>query len=370
MICKLLHIPPFAQEFCGMSHLFPCESRRFDHCCNTCAAGTKCAEAHHSAEEYGVTIFKGPTHINLVPSGEQNRERGVAFRKSIAQKGECEEAYKSSSLSMSNMGAGRADCDLLMPTGCMNMCIMAGGIFDRVLNEARPAKRPHEEVSSPDNEPVSKQGKPHELEGPDTEEELCKKRANKFLEEIRKHLKCSICMEQVKTPVVLLCEHHFCRDCITKWLHLDEWPCPREDSKCPLCNSPIMTSTITTLGHLETVMQNQLSDVDRNLVFALCHDDLNELATEMSVSLYRRNQPHFIGGSSEQCLCVGCRIHELIKLVHEALRYSKNHITLDERRFNKDLRAVLGRTNIGTPAGQKFPESPTWTGTYSFARSV
>ena len=106
-----------------------------------------------------------------------------------------------------------------------------------------------------------------------------------------------------------------------------------------------MTSTITTLGHLETVMQNQLSDVDRNLVFALCHDDLNELATEMSVSLYRRNQPHFLGGSSEQCLCVGCRIHELIKLVHEALRYSKNHITLDERRFNKDLLAVLGRTS-------------------------
>ena len=141
---------------------------------------------------------------------------------------------------------------------------------------------------------------------------------------------------QVKKPVVLLCDHHFCRNCITKWLH-HERTYPKDDAKCPLCNFPIMTSTITTLGHLETVIEEQLSDEDYTLVFALCHDDLNKLATEMSVSLYRRNQPHYLGGSSEQCLCVGCRIHELIKLVHEALLYSKNHITLDKRRFNDDL---------------------------------
>ena len=351
----------------------PCESRRFDHCCNTCAAGTKCAEAHHSAEEYGVTIFKGPIHINLVPSGEQNRERGVTFRRILAQKGECEAAYKSSSLSMSNMGAGKADCDLLMPTGCINMCVMAGGIFDRELfrdpsvgsytsysiKELRQhAKRPHGELtcdSGPDNEPVLKRSRPHELEGPVTERDgepreadqtaleanerkqaslevrlresrerlaalnaevvplrakaaesynvVCKKRAGEAFQEIRDHLTCPICLGQLKKPLVLPCGHHFCRDCINKWLHPDKLQCgPRKDPKCPCCKKPIMTTTITTLGSLEKVMQNRLSTEDNNLVFALCHEDLDELATTMSVSLYRRNQPHFLGGSSETCL--------------------------------------------------------------------
>ena len=65
----------------------PCESRRFEYCCNTCATGTKCVEAYHSAREYGVTIFEGPANTNLIPSGEQTRERGVAFRNKVKQKG-------------------------------------------------------------------------------------------------------------------------------------------------------------------------------------------------------------------------------------------------------------------------------------------
>ena len=175
--------------------------------------------------------------------------------------------------------------------------------------------------------------------------EPCKKRADKDFEEIREHLMCSICIDQLKKPLVLLCGHHFCRGCIKRWLYPDELQCPRRNPKCPYCLSPTMTTTITTLGSLEAVMQNRLSTEDCNLVFALCHDDLDKLATKMSVSLYRRDQPHFLGGSSEKCSCLGCRIHELIKLVHEALRYSKNHITLDEERFDEDLRKVLEQTD-------------------------
>ena len=132
-----------------------------------CAAGTQCVEACHSAREYGVTIFEGPTNTNLFPSGEQNRERGVAFCKRIEQKGEDEEAGKSCSVSMSNVGAEEAGCDLKMeyvsnmPISCMNVCIMTEGIFGRELvrepTKEQPAKRPHGELTcnpGADNEPV------------------------------------------------------------------------------------------------------------------------------------------------------------------------------------------------------------------------
>ena len=86
---------------------------------------------------------------------------------------------------------------------------MAGGIFDRPLTKARPAKRKQGAIdlthdSGSNNEPVLKRGGPQELERLAIEDRR-KIRANKAFEEVREHLICSICTAQLKTPVALLC---------------------------------------------------------------------------------------------------------------------------------------------------------------------
>ena len=47
---------------------------------------------------------------------------------------------------------------------------------------------------------------------------------------------CTICQEEMGSPVRLECGHIFCEDCITAW-------CERAptDSTCPLCRSPIVS---------------------------------------------------------------------------------------------------------------------------------
>lgn len=52
---------------------------------------------------------------------------------------------------------------------------------------------------------------------------------------IKKDDTCIICMENLlnmydtKIPIITLCNHAFCRECITKWFNISK--------KCPICNS-------------------------------------------------------------------------------------------------------------------------------------
>ncbi|KAF8354014.1 hypothetical protein PRIPAC_95637, partial [Pristionchus pacificus] len=50
-------------------------------------------------------------------------------------------------------------------------------------------------------------------------------------EEIAKHDKCSICFENLRFPIKLLCNHIFCEECAEKWLD--------EKHTCPMCRAQV-----------------------------------------------------------------------------------------------------------------------------------
>ncbi|XP_076841975.1 E3 ubiquitin-protein ligase TRIM35-like isoform X2 [Brachyhypopomus gauderio] len=58
---------------------------------------------------------------------------------------------------------------------------------------------------------------------------------------LEEHLKCSICLEIFKDPVVLTCSHSFCRTCIERTWHL------KEMKKCPLCSKRMEHEHINNL---------------------------------------------------------------------------------------------------------------------------
>ncbi len=72
---------------------------------------------------------------------------------------------------------------------------------------------------------------------------------NRFETKVDENLHCIICREVLKDPVQCRRnEHHFCRNCITKYLKLSP--------KCPTCNDPL---TVETLTRPQRFLANTLS---------------------------------------------------------------------------------------------------------------
>jgi len=49
-------------------------------------------------------------------------------------------------------------------------------------------------------------------------------------------LQCSICLDNFKNEVILICKHKFCRECIDQWLV--------ENNDCPLCRQIIISKEV------------------------------------------------------------------------------------------------------------------------------
>uniref|UniRef100_A0AAY5EG08 RING-type domain-containing protein n=1 Tax=Electrophorus electricus TaxID=8005 RepID=A0AAY5EG08_ELEEL len=63
---------------------------------------------------------------------------------------------------------------------------------------------------------------------------------------LEENLRCSICLEIFKDPVVLTCSHSFCRICIER-----TWN-QKEIKECPMCRKKIKHSLINNLVLKET----------------------------------------------------------------------------------------------------------------------
>jgi len=57
-----------------------------------------------------------------------------------------------------------------------------------------------------------------------------------IIEQIAELLKCSICYEILKTPLVSNCQHRFCSACITEWLD--------KKSSCPICRTYLTNNSM------------------------------------------------------------------------------------------------------------------------------
>ncbi|XP_067663379.1 helicase-like transcription factor [Haliotis asinina] len=57
---------------------------------------------------------------------------------------------------------------------------------------------------------------------------------------------CSVCVDVLKTPVILPCAHYFCHGCILKYIkHMEE--ADKGDATCPMCRVPIAADRIIQL---------------------------------------------------------------------------------------------------------------------------
>ncbi|KAM7540419.1 hypothetical protein Aperf_G00000022960 [Anoplocephala perfoliata] len=80
-------------------------------------------------------------------------------------------------------------------------------------------------------------------------------------------LECSICIQRLKDPRSLPCDHVFCRDCITDWL--------RTNNECPLCRKRSTLDDLKKIFFLNEILDN-IHTEDKPACDA-CHDVVDEL---------------------------------------------------------------------------------------------
>ena len=59
---------------------------------------------------------------------------------------------------------------------------------------------------------------------------------HEYQKEIEKNEDCSVCLNVIRDPLALECQHNFCTDCINRWVCTN--------TSCPMCRTPIHSSTI------------------------------------------------------------------------------------------------------------------------------
>ncbi|KAF6136482.1 hypothetical protein GIB67_035041 [Kingdonia uniflora] len=59
---------------------------------------------------------------------------------------------------------------------------------------------------------------------------------------------CNICLENVRDPVVTLCRHLYCWQCIYKWIHFRSTSTDAaQQPQCPICKANVSKSTLVPL---------------------------------------------------------------------------------------------------------------------------
>uniref|UniRef100_A0A4W4HG90 RING-type domain-containing protein n=1 Tax=Electrophorus electricus TaxID=8005 RepID=A0A4W4HG90_ELEEL len=90
---------------------------------------------------------------------------------------------------------------------------------------------------------------------------------------LEENLRCSICLEIFKDPVVLTCSHSFCRICIER-----TWN-QKEIKECPMCRKKIKHSLINNLVLKETceTFAQKKRRMEAQGVICLLHTDKQHL---------------------------------------------------------------------------------------------
>lgn len=126
----------------------------------------------------------------------------------------------------------------------------------------------------------------------------CSEMAEVCMSVSRKHLCCSICLNLLKDPVILPCQHNFCRSCITR-----HWDIQTEVWSCPLCKrtfspKPILMENVVLAETVEKLTRVEPHHTERS--------GAGRIDVECNVC---------IGGkykavkSCVSCLCSYCQAH-------------------------------------------------------------
>lgn len=76
---------------------------------------------------------------------------------------------------------------------------------------------------------------------------------------------CNICFDSASDPVVTLCGHLYCWECIFKWLHVQSSSDPVRQQACPVCKAGISQASLIPLychgpSHTESNLKNPSSE--------------------------------------------------------------------------------------------------------------
>uniref|UniRef100_A0A8D0A425 Uncharacterized protein n=1 Tax=Sander lucioperca TaxID=283035 RepID=A0A8D0A425_SANLU len=80
---------------------------------------------------------------------------------------------------------------------------------------------------------------------------------------LEKELRCPVCHEVFKYPVILSCTHSFCRDCLQRY-----WR-QKQERECPVCNT-ISSKSEPPLKRLKNLCESFLQERDQRASEARC----------------------------------------------------------------------------------------------------
>ena len=144
------------------------------------------------------------------------------------------------------------------------------------------------------------------------------------VEDMRSHIKCSICPETLSTPILLICGHRFCKECLLK-------VCPDTSITCPACGAQT-SGNAQNLPH-DTQIQNVINGIKRI-------ESMIEKSKNCALCV----------GTPADVRCLDCQAYlcETCHVDHSNKHYGKNHIVVKDDPFlictkhGKDLAYVCG----------------------------
>ena len=63
--------------------------------------------------------------------------------------------------------------------------------------------------------------------------------------QVSQHLECAVCLERLKEPKMLSCQHTYCRECLEELLNTDGRRRNVYEIKCPECRKKTRVSEVT-----------------------------------------------------------------------------------------------------------------------------
>ncbi|CAL9690583.1 unnamed protein product [Knipowitschia caucasica] len=110
---------------------------------------------------------------------------------------------------------------------------------------------------------------------------------------LSEELACSICLSLFTEPVVLLCGHSFCRECISKFLF--------NQPQCPTCRGPAQAQDLRSSHVLKTLVEKAKETTKQKLEYRLDKERAEFLCLEHDEKL------KLFCITDQQLICVICR---------------------------------------------------------------
>uniref|UniRef100_A0A8B9JA24 RING-type domain-containing protein n=1 Tax=Astyanax mexicanus TaxID=7994 RepID=A0A8B9JA24_ASTMX len=82
---------------------------------------------------------------------------------------------------------------------------------------------------------------------------------------LEQQIQCSVCLGGFTDPVILPCEHLFCRQCILK--HLQKNKNPFREARCPDCRNTFRQEDLRDNRPVRNIVETALSLGDKCLFF-------------------------------------------------------------------------------------------------------